>query len=108
MNLITKTLNKIFKSSNQQELDRLKSLLNEINLLESKISELKDNEFIEKTHLLKKNIQDGRNLNSILPESFALTREAAKRVLGERPYDVQLIGGMILHNGKISEMNLLR
>ncbi len=104
MNLITKTLNKIFKSSNQQELDRLKSLLNEINLLESKISELKDNEFIEKTHLLKKNIQDGRNLNSILPESFALTREAAKRVLGERPYDVQLIGGMILHNGKISEM----
>ena len=104
MNLITKTLNKIFKSSNQQELDRLKSLLNEINQLEPKISELKDNEFIEKTHLLKKNIQDGRNLNSILPESFALAREAAKRVLGERPYDVQLAGGIILHNGKISEM----
>ena len=104
MNLITKAFNKIFKSGNQQELDKIKPLINEINKQESSISILKDNEFKEKTYLLKKNIEEGRNLDSIIPESFALVREAAKRTLGERHYDVQLAGGIILHNGKIAEM----
>jgi preprotein translocase subunit SecA len=104
MNIITKTLNKIFKSGNQQELDKIKPLIIKINDLESKISILNDGEFKEKTHLLKKNIKEGRDLNSIIPESFALVREAAKRVLNERHYDVQLAGGVILHNGKIAEM----
>ena len=65
---------------------------------------LKDNEFKEKKYLLKKNIQEGRGLDSIIPESFALVREAAKRTLNERHYDVQLAGGIILHKGKIAEM----
>ncbi len=104
MNLLTKTLNKIFKSGNQQELDKIKPLIVQINNQESDISSLKDEEFKEKTYLLKKNIQEGRDLNSVIPESFALVREASKRVLNERHYDVQLAGGIILHNGKIAEM----
>ena len=104
MNLFTKTLNKIFKSSNQQQLDKIKPIVNEINNLESKIKSLKDTEFKEKTHLLKKNVSEGRTLDKIMPESFALVREAARRVLNERHFDVQLAGGIILHSGKIAEM----
>ena len=104
MNIITKTLNKIFKSGNQQELDKIKPLISEINNLEAKTASLKDGEFKEKTHILKKSVENGKSLNSIIPESFALVRESAKRVLGERHYDVQLAGGVILHNGKIAEM----
>ena len=104
MNLITKALNKIFKSGNQQQLDEIKPLIVEINNQEKAIGSLKNEEFKEKTYLLRKNIKDGRDLNSVLPESFALVREAAKRVLKERHYDVQLMGGIILHNGKIAEM----
>ena len=104
MNLITRTLNKIFKSGNQQELNKIKPLIVAINEKESSFSALKDTDFKEKTFLLKKNIKDGRSLEDILPESFALVREAAKRTLGERHYDVQLAGGVILNNGKIAEM----
>ncbi len=104
MNLLKKTLNKIFKSGNQQELDKIKPLINEINKHESAVSSLKDAEFKEKTYLLKKNVKEGRDLDSIIPESFALVREAAKRMLNERHYDVQLIGGVVLHKGKIAEM----
>ena len=68
MNFISRTLNKIFKSSNQQELDRIKPLINHINKLESEISLMKDDEFKEKTNQLKKNIKDGRGLESILPK----------------------------------------
>ncbi len=104
MNLFTKTLNKIFKSGNQQELDKIKPIIQKINDEEKKVSLLKDSDFKEKTHLFKKNIKEGRDLSSILPETFALVREAAKRVLKERHYDVQLVGGIALHNGKIAEM----
>ena len=104
MNLLTTALNKIFKSGNQQELDKIKPLINQINNKEAEVSSLKDVDFSEKTHLLKKNIKDGRNIIDLIPESFALVREAAKRTLGERHYDVQLAGGIILHNGKIAEM----
>tara|TARA_A100001011_G_scaffold364175_1_gene414676 strand:- start:932 stop:3499 length:2568 start_codon:yes stop_codon:yes gene_type:complete len=104
MNLLTKALNKIFRSGNQQELDKIKPLIGKINNLESSMAILKDDDFTQKTHSLKKNIADGRSLESIIPESFALVREAAKRSLGERPYDVQLAGGLMLHKGKIAEM----
>tara|TARA_B100001996_G_scaffold161754_1_gene123334 strand:+ start:2566 stop:5121 length:2556 start_codon:yes stop_codon:yes gene_type:complete len=104
MNLFTKTLNKIFKGSNQQELDKIKPLISNVNNQETSVSSLKDEEFKEKTYLLKKNVQEGRDLDSIIPESFSLVREAAKRVLNERHYDVQLAGGIILHQGKIAEM----
>ena len=104
MNLFTKTLNKIFKSGNQQELDKIKPLVAEINNKESLIKSLKDEEFKERTYILKKSLKEGRNLNSLIPESFALVREAAKRVLNERHYDAQLVGGIILNDGKIAEM----
>ena len=104
MNLITKAFNKIFKSGNQQELDAIKPIIAEINNQEHKVKPLKDAEFKEKTYLLKKNLREGRSINSLIPESFALVREAANRVLKERHYDVQLAGGIILHQGKIAEM----
>jgi len=104
MNVFTRTFNKIFKSSNQQELDRTKNLISAINDQESLIKSLSDGEFKERTLSLKRSVQAGKSLNSIIPESFALVREAAKRTLGERHYDVQLAGGIILHEGKIAEM----
>ena len=104
MNLFSRALNTIFKTGNQKELDRVKPLVIEINNQEQNIKNLKDEEFKDKTHLLKKNLQEGRTLTSLIPESFALVREAAKRVLKERHYDAQLIGGIFLNEGKIAEM----
>ena len=105
MNLFTRTFSKIFKSSNQQELDKIKNLIEAINSKEEEIKTLKESDFREKTANFKKNVQNGSlELNSIIPEAFALVREAAKRALGERHYDVQLAGGLILHKGKIAEM----
>jgi len=104
MNLITKTLNKIFKSANQQELGKIKPIISAINELEPKFSSFKDDDFKKRTYELKEMVKKGKNLDSLIPESFALVREAAKRTLGERHYDVQLAGGIILHNGKIAEM----
>ena len=104
MNLLRKTLNKIFKNGNQKELERVKPLIDKINSQEINFKNLKDEELKTKTHLLKKNLKDGRSLDLIIPESFALVREAASRVLNERHYDAQLIGGIFLHQGKIAEM----
>ncbi|MDC0525180.1 preprotein translocase subunit SecA [Pelagibacteraceae bacterium] len=105
MNLFTKTFSKIFKSSNQQELDKIQNLILAINSKENEIKSLSEGEIKEKTFNYKKKAQIGTlKLNDILPECFALVREAAKRTLGERHYDVQLAGGLILHNGKIAEM----
>ena len=104
MSLFTKTLNKIFKTGNQKELDSIKPLIVEINNQEPNFKNLKDEELKAKTYLLKKNLKDGRSLDLIIPESFALVREAASRVLEERHYDAQLIGGIFLHQGKIAEM----
>ena len=105
MNLFTRTFSKIFKSSNQQELDKIQNIVEAINNKENDIKSLSEADFKEKTFNYKKNAQNGTlNLNEIIPESFALVREAAKRTLGERHYDVQLAGGLILHNGKIAEM----
>jgi preprotein translocase subunit SecA len=104
MNLISKTFNRIFKTSNQQELDKIKPLVAKINSYESTIRKLKDGEFKERTYLLKESVKKGKDINSLIPESFALVREAARRVLNERHYDVQLVGGVILNQGKIAEM----
>ena len=104
MNLFTRTFNKIFKSSNQQELDKTKNLISAINSKENSIKSLTDGEIKERVINLKRSIKSGTSLNEVIPESFALVREAAKRTLGERHYDVQLAGGIILHNGKIAEM----
>jgi len=104
MSLFTKTLNKIFKTGNQKELDRLKPLIVEINSQEPNFKNLKDEDLKARTYLLKENLSNGRSLDSIIPESFGLVREAATRVLNERHYDAQLIGGIFLHQGKIAEM----
>ena len=105
MNLFTRTFSKIFKSSNQQELDKIQNLIEAINNKENEIKSLTEADFKEKTFNFKKNAQNGSlNVDEIIPESFALVREAAKRTLGERHYDVQLAGGLILHKGKIAEM----
>ena len=104
MNLFTAAFSKIFKSGNQQVLDKIKPLIVEINNKESSLSSLKDQDFREKTYSLKKRVLNGEKLDNLIPDSFALVREAAKRVLGERHFDVQLAGGIILHQGKIAEM----
>ena len=105
MNLFTRTLSKIFKSSNQQELDKIKNIIEAINNKEKEIKSLSEADFKEKTFKFRKNAQNGSlKIDEIIPDSFALVREAAFRTLGERHYDVQLAGGLILHNGKIAEM----
>jgi preprotein translocase subunit SecA len=105
MNLFTRTFSKIFKSSNQQELDKIKNIVEAINNKENEIRSLSDDGIREKTYNYKKNAQSGYlKIDEVIPEAFALVREAAKRALGERHYDVQLAGGLILHSGKIAEM----
>ena len=105
MNLFTRTFSKLFKSSNQQELDKVQNLVEAINNKENEVKALTQNDIKEKTANFKNNVQNGSlKLDDIIPESFALVREAAKRTLGERHYDVQLAGGIILHKGKIAEM----
>ena len=105
MNLFTRTFSKIFKSSNQQELDKLKNLISAINNKEKEYNLLTESDFKEKTANFKKNVQNGSGgLDQIIPDCFAMVREAAKRTLRERHYDVQLAGGLVLHKGKIAEM----
>lgn len=95
---------KIFGDANEREIKRLTRIVEQINGLESKISQLSDDALRGKTEEFKARIAKGEELSDLLPEAFAVTREASKRVLDKRHYDVQLIGGMVLHDGKISEM----
>ena len=104
MNFITKTLNRLFKSSNQLELNKIKPIVAQINDLEKNFINYKTQDFVKKTNELKKNVLDGRSYEDILPEAFALVREASKQVLGERHFDVQLAGGIFLHRGCVAEM----
>ena len=94
----------IFGSSNDRQLNKLRPTINKINDLEKEISKLDKNKLIEKTKLFKNRISNGEDLDSILPEAFAVVREASKRTLKQRHFDVQLIGGIVLHQGKIAEM----
>ena len=104
MNLFTRALSKIFKSSNQQELNRIKPIIAKINEFDAKFANISDTQIKEIASSLKQQAKKGKNLETILPESFALVREASKRAIGEKHYDVQLAGGIILHEGKIAEM----
>ncbi len=97
-------LSKFIKSGNQKELDRLNKIVEKINSKETLINTLDDSEFPKKTQELKNRIKQGVNIDELLPEAFALVRGASKRVRNERHYDVQMIGGIVLHEGKISEM----
>ena len=97
-------LNKIFKSYSEKEVKRVKPIVNKINGLEEEMTKLTDNELRAKTEYFKGQLKEGKTLDDILPEAFAVVREASKRVLGMRHFDVQLIGGIILHQGRIAEM----
>ena len=95
---------KIFKSYSEREVQRIMPLVEKINNLEEGIAKLSDTELTNKTEEFKNRLQNGETLDDILTEAFAVMREASKRVLGMRHFDVQLIGGIILHQGRISEM----
>jgi len=100
LNLITKFI----KSSNQKELDRIGKIVKTINSLEDEFKKLDDLDFPKKTQEYKDQIKQGKKLDELLPEAFALVREASKRIRNERHFDVQIIGGVVLHEGKIAEM----
>jgi preprotein translocase subunit SecA len=102
--MIDKVLKKIFGSKNERELKRLGKVVASINALEPTIEQLSDDALKNKTAEFRARLQKGETLDQILPEAFACVREASRRVLGLRHFDVQLIGGMVLHSGKIAEM----
>src|SRR3989344_1904353 len=95
---------KIFGDESSKFIEKSKEILGKINTLEDQISKLKNEDFPEKTRDFKERIKNGETPENLLPEAFALVREAAKRNLGERHYDVQIIGGLALNSGKIAEM----
>ena len=94
----------LFKSYSEKEVKRLKPIVDKINGLEPEMQKLTDEELRNKTAEFKKQLSNGKTLDDILPEAFAVVREASKRVLGMRHFNVQLIGGIILHQGRIAEM----
>ena len=94
----------LFKTYSEKEVKRVMPLVNKINSLEAEMEKLTDSELTGKTQYFKDRLKDGDTLDDILPEAFAVVREASKRVLGMRHFDVQLIGGIILHQGRIAEM----
>mgnify|MGYP001335970195 FL=1 len=100
LNLITK----LIKTSNQKELARIQKIVDKINHFEKDIEKLEDKDFPKKTDNFIELIKNGKTINEILPEAFALVREASKRTNKERHFDVQLIGGVVLHENKIAEM----
>ena len=95
---------KLFKTYSEKEVKRVMPIVNKINSLEPEMEKLTDHELREKTEYFKKELENGKTLDDILPEAFAVVREASKRALGMRHFDVQLIGGIILHQGRIAEM----
>lgn len=102
--MIRKIITAVFGSRNERVIRQLGKNVAKINSWEKELSALPDSAFVEKTADLKSRIAQGSTLEDILPEAFALVREASKRTLGMRHFDVQLVGGMVLHQGKIAEM----
>ena len=102
--MINTLLAKVIGTQNERELKRLRPLVARINDLESSVRDLTDLGIREKTPVLRARVQGGESLDSVLPEAFALVREAGRRVMNMRHFDVQLIGGMVLHGGRIAEM----
>ena len=94
----------LFKTYSEREVKRVMPIIRQINDLEPEMEKLSDSELVAKTPYFKEELKNGKTLDDILPEAFAVVREASKRVLGMRHFDVQLIGGIILHQGRIAEM----
>lgn len=101
---MTSLIEKVIGTKSERQLKKLKPIVQKINDLEKTITPLTDEQLKNKTQEFKDRLAKGQTLEDILPEAFAVVREAAKRVLGLRHYDVQLLGGMVLHQGKIAEM----
>ncbi|TSC92139.1 MAG: preprotein translocase subunit SecA, partial [Candidatus Berkelbacteria bacterium Licking1014_85] len=99
LNILTK-----FFGSNESELKKIRPIVERTNSFENDLEKLSDEELKNKTLEFKELLQSGKTLDDILPEAFAVVREASKRTIGQRHYDVQLIGGVVLHRGKIAEM----
>ena len=97
-------LNKLFGSTNDRKINALLPIVEKINLIEKDIEKLSDKQILEKATVLKEISRNNTKTEDILPEAFALVREASKRTIGQRHYDVQLMGGIVLHQGKIAEM----
>jgi preprotein translocase subunit SecA len=102
--MVSKFLSKIFGSRNERLIKRLRKTVAQINALEAELEQLSDDTLRGKTDEFRTRLAQGATLDDLLPEAFAVVREAGKRVLGMRHYDVQLIGGMVLHGGRIAEM----
>jgi preprotein translocase subunit SecA len=102
--MIQKLLAKVVGTQNERELKRLRPLVAQINALEPSIQALSDEALREKTAEFRKRVADGETLDDLMPEAFAVVREAGRRVLNMRHFDVQLVGGAVLHSGKIAEM----
>jgi preprotein translocase subunit SecA len=103
-NVIGEILKKIFGTKNERILKELSLIVQEINALEGRVSSMTDAQLREQTDIFKARLAKGETLDELLPEAFAVVREVAKRKVGMRPFDVQLIGGIVLHQGKIAEM----
>ena len=95
---------KVFGTHSSRELKKIAPTVAKINALEPSFKALSDAELREKTDIFKKRLADGETLDDILPEAFATVREASRRVLGMRHFDCQLVGGIVLHQGRIAEM----
>jgi preprotein translocase subunit SecA len=102
--MISNVLAKVFGTRHEREVKKLQPLVERINSFEPSVHELSDGELQAKTPEFRERIERGASLDDLLPEAFAVTREAARRTVAMRPYDVQLIGGIVLHHGKIAEM----
>ena len=97
-------LDNLFNMADKRELKKFNKIVDEIDSLESKFEPMTDKELKNMTNIFRERLDGGESIDSILPEAFAVVREASKRVLGMRHYRVQLIGGIVLHQGRIAEM----
>ena len=95
---------KLFKSGNEKELNRIQQIVNKVNLFEKDLEKISNDEFPKRTEKLINQIKAGKTLNEILPEAFSMVREASKRLNNERHFDVQIVGGVVIHENKIAEM----
>lgn len=102
--MIMQILSKLFGSKNERELKRMSKIVDQINSLEESVKQLTDEEIPQQKDIFKQRLLEGETLDQLLPEAFALTREVGKRTLGQRIFDVQMIGGITLHEGRIAEM----
>ena len=102
--MVSNLLTKVFGSKNERELKKIQPVVEKISALEPRMQAMSDDELKAQTQLFKDRLNTGESLDDLLPEAFAAVREASVRTLGMRHFDVQLIGGMVLHQGKIAEM----